>query len=231
MTDFMASFVVPPIQISSDPADSAWLKLDSNPIALSLCMACICLWFLILIWARRRDLDDIKKAGCTPLPDNDPRDKYRYEVCFFIWATIWWRFILSAWIQLTFWTGRRLNAGTSANVSIILAGDEYESDPRLLVDEQREILGRGSACTFMLRSPQYLGSLSHLRCLQFASLINLNIDNSFWFRVYHDNVGFNPSWFLNHVLVHDLQADVKYFFINNRWLSSDDDDGMVNFLI
>ncbi len=37
-------------------------NLDTNPIAFSFCLSCFCLYVVILIWARRKDLDDARKV-------------------------------------------------------------------------------------------------------------------------------------------------------------------------
>ena len=47
------------------------------------------------------------------------------------------------------------------------------------------------------------------------------------YRVWHDNTGKDKSWFFSRMLVHDLQTDDKYFFICDRWLAVEHDDGMV----
>ena len=45
--------------------------------------------------------------------------------------------------------------------------------------------------------------------------------------VWHDNSGKDPGWYLNRVLVRDLQTGMKFYFICNRWLAVDKDDGEV----
>ena len=47
------------------------------------------------------------------------------------------------------------------------------------------------------------------------------------YRVWHDNTGATPSWFFSRMQVHDLQTNNKYFFILDRWLAVEHDDGMV----
>uniref|UniRef100_A0A8D0FSD2 Polycystin 1, transient receptor potential channel interacting n=1 Tax=Strix occidentalis caurina TaxID=311401 RepID=A0A8D0FSD2_STROC len=53
---------------------------------------------------------------------------------------------------------------------------------------------------------------------------------SIWrIRIWHDNKGLSPSWYLQHVIVRDLQSSKSYFFLVNDWLSveSEENDGMV----
>lgn len=54
-------------------------------------------YLCLLIWARAQDRKDLEKLGATPLPDNDPADKYLYEVTVF--------------------TGDREGAGTKSKVN------------------------------------------------------------------------------------------------------------------
>ena len=44
-------------------------------------------------------------------------------------------------------------------------------------------------------------------------------------RVWHDNS--HGSWYLSRVMVTDLQKDERYYFICDRWLAVDEDDGQV----
>lgn len=48
-------------------------------------------------------------------------------------------------------------------------------------------------------------------------------------RVWHDNSGKGKfgSWFLNYIVIKDLQTDVKQVFIANRWFALEEDDGQV----
>ena len=48
------------------------------------------------------------------------------------------------------------------------------------------------------------------------------------FRIWHDNMGTNPSWYFSRMQIEDLQTGDKYFFICENWLSLDDDDGLVS---
>ncbi len=81
----------------------------------------------------------------TALPDNDPADKFGYEV--------------------TVWTGYRGGSGTSSKVAIILQGDDGESDPRILTYPGRQIFMRGAVDSFLLTTTEALGNLSSIRYL------------------------------------------------------------------
>lgn len=130
----------------------------------------------------------LSQVGVCPLRDNDPTDPYRYE--------------------LTLWTGMRRNAGSKSKVSIILYGDEQDSEARALEDPDRTPFQRGSQDTFLLTTPFDLGSIQYIR-------------------IWHDNTG--GSLFLSRIMVIDLQTDERYYFICNRWLAVDEEDGQVRY--
>jgi polycystin 1L2 len=48
-------------------------------------------------------------------------------------------------------------------------------------------------------------------------------------RIWHDNSGKGKfgSWYLNYVLIRDIQTREKYYFIVNQWLAVEEDDGQV----
>ena len=81
--------------------------------------------------------------GVTALPDNNPEDKFGYEV--------------------TVWSGYRAGSGTTSQVVIVLNGDEADSEPRTLRDLNRPILQRASVDSFLLTSSFPLGNISAIR--------------------------------------------------------------------
>ena len=48
-------------------------------------------------------------------------------------------------------------------------------------------------------------------------------------RIWHDNSGRGKfgSWYLNYVMVRDVQTDVKHVFVCNKWLAVEEGDGQV----
>ncbi|XP_048575324.1 polycystic kidney disease protein 1-like 2 [Nematostella vectensis] len=183
---FFGSFVVAPNPIGPLTAEDF-----KKGYALFIFVSGIfCVYFLGLIWARKKDRADLVKVGVCPLPDNDPSDTYRYEI--------------------TLWTSMRRGAGTTSKVSMIMYGEENETEARVLDDPQRPPFQRGCVNTFLLTTPSILGPLPYIR-------------------IWHDNSG--GSWFLSRVMVIDLQNDDRYYFICNRWLAVDEDDGQVERLV
>lgn len=103
----------------------------------------ICLYVVLLIWARREDRNDLTKIGATPLPDNDPMAKYLYEIIVF--------------------TGDKDGAGTDSKVHFILSGDDDETEVRSFEDPNRKIFRKGATDTFVLAVPRKLGRLNYCR--------------------------------------------------------------------
>lgn len=130
----------------------------------------------------------------APLPDNDPRDTYMYEVVVY--------------------TGFASQAGTSSEVRMVLTGGLDETSPRRLKDTVpgRRKFCRGNVDYFLLSVPRSLGKLKTLR-------------------IWHDNTGDHPAWYLLRVMVHDVQTDVKTWFICDRWMAVEEDDGCVERLL
>ncbi len=83
------------------------------------------------------------QSGATPLPDNNSNDEYCYEV--------------------NIWTGFRPGSGTTSRIALILEGDDFDTDPRVLCDPDRPVFQKGSVNTFLLTSPYSLGTLSAVR--------------------------------------------------------------------
>eukprot|EP00049_Salpingoeca_infusionum_P008102 m.131391 g.131391 ORF g.131391 m.131391 type:complete len:2461 (+) comp13915_c0_seq1:231-7613(+) len=105
-------------------------------------------------------------------------------------------------------TGDRRGAGTDANVFVILYGEKGESGPHLLETLRHNDFERGSAKSYIVKSAS-VGKLTHLR-------------------VYHDNSGMGPGWFLEKIEVVDSADGAKYPFPCSRWLSKDEDDGAIS---
>ncbi|ESN95043.1 hypothetical protein HELRODRAFT_124863, partial [Helobdella robusta] len=181
LTSFSGGFVVQP-----NTLDWSFIfanaDIAKNPTLYSTVIIIGLLYLLALIWARWKDKKDFEKLGVTPLPDNDPNDKYLYEI------------IVS--------TGLRKNAGTKSKVHVIFSGDFEETDPRTLEDDKRAVLMRGGVDSFLMAVPRPLGALNYLR-------------------VWHDNSGKGKyaSWYVNWILVRDIQTLEKFHFIVNQWFA------------
>ncbi|XP_023225224.1 uncharacterized protein LOC111626157 [Centruroides sculpturatus] len=101
------------------------------------------LYIILLIWARRQDKKDTEKLGATPLPDNDPQDRYLYE--------------------MTVFTGDKDAAATDSQVHFILSGEDDETSVRTFGDSKRKIFRRGAMDTFVMSVARPLGKLNYIR--------------------------------------------------------------------
>ncbi|NWR90348.1 PKD1 protein, partial [Furnarius figulus] len=105
-------------------------------------------------------------------------------------------------------TGWGRGSGTTAHVGIALYGVDHKSGHRHLDGDNA--FHRNSLDVFQIATERSLGSIWRIR-------------------IWHDNKGLSPSWYLQHVIVRDLQSSKSYFFLVNDWLSveSEENDGMV----
>ncbi|KAL3878017.1 hypothetical protein ACJMK2_035653 [Sinanodonta woodiana] len=116
--------------------------------------------------------------------------------------------------QVTVQTGVRKNAGTESNISFIISGEQMDTGVRRLFDGKRKRFETGSIMNFIMSTERCLGPLSFLR-------------------IWHDNTGNGKlrSWYLDQIQLTDLQTGERYFFIADRWLAVEEDDGMVDRIV
>ncbi|MBN3306288.1 PK1L2 protein, partial [Amia calva] len=104
--------------------------------------------------------------------------------------------------MLTVCTGHRRGAATSSQVTVTLLGSEGQSEPHHLTDSDKPVFERGGTDMFLLTTPFSLGELQSIR-------------------LWHDNSGDYPAWYINKVIVHDLETDQKWHFLCSCWLAID----------
>ncbi|XP_060605764.1 uncharacterized protein LOC132758227, partial [Ruditapes philippinarum] len=98
-------------------------------------------------------------------------------------------------------TGMRRGAGTKSRVAFVLTGSNGSTRPRELYDGVREEFSTGSVMSFFMSTNQPLGDLLHLY-------------------IWHDNSGGSQAeWYLNQVVVYDIETLKAYTFVAERWLS------------
>ncbi|XP_044160778.1 polycystin-1 isoform X2 [Bufo gargarizans] len=95
-------------------------------------------------------------------------------------------------------TGWGRGSGTSAHVGISLYGVDSKSGHRHLDGENT--FRRNSVDIFQIATEKSLGNVWKIR-------------------LWHDNKGLSPSWYVQHVIIKDLQRSKNYFFLVNDWLS------------
>ncbi|XP_058971580.2 lipoxygenase homology domain-containing protein 1 isoform X1 [Pocillopora verrucosa] len=101
--------------------------------------------------------------------------------------------------QVTFKTGDRPNAGTSAKVQFELFGDTGKTEPILLSeDKSLRLFERGNSDKFKVDTRD-VGKIEKLR-------------------VNHDNSGRDPDWYLEEVTIDVPDKGEQYIFPCHRWL-------------
>ncbi|KAF1589543.1 UNVERIFIED_CONTAM: Polycystic kidney disease protein 1-like 2, partial [Eudyptes pachyrhynchus] len=182
LTFFGSSFFVIPNAIDVSKTAQLFGTFVDNPVVVTTVGCIFLIYVLVVIWARRKDIQDDAKVKITVLEDNDPFAQYRYLVTVF--------------------TGHRRGAATTSKVTLTLYGLEGESEPHHLTDPDTPVFERGGVDVFLLCTFFPLGELRSIR-------------------LWHDNSGDSPSWYVNRVLVHDFAGDQKWYFLCNSWLAVD----------
>ncbi|RLW01302.1 hypothetical protein DV515_00008078, partial [Chloebia gouldiae] len=182
LTFFGSSFFVIPNAIDVSKTAQLFGTFVDNPVVVTTVGCIFLIYVLVVIWARRKDIQDDAKVKITVLEDNDPFAQYRYLVTVF--------------------TGHRRGAATTSKVTLTLYGLDGESEPHHLNDPDTSVFERGGVDVFLLCTFFPLGELQSIR-------------------LWHDNSGDSPSWYVNRVLVHDLAWDQKWYFLCNSWLAID----------
>ncbi|CAI5656872.1 unnamed protein product [Oreochromis niloticus] len=185
LTFFGNSFFVTPNLVDPSRTAELFATFANNPVVVCFVAALFLAYLLVLVWARRKDIQDTVKVKVIELEDNDPMDEYRYllSVC----------------------TGHRIGASTSSQVTVTLLGTEGHSEPHHLTDSKKRVFERGAVDMFLLTTPFSLGDLQGIR-------------------LWHNNSGSHPAWYVGNVMVQDLQTEEKWHFLCNSWLSVDIDD-------
>ncbi|XP_062032025.1 polycystin-1-like protein 2 [Lepus europaeus] len=182
LTFFGSTFLVMPNAVDVGQTAELFATFEDNPVVVTT-VGCLCvIYVLVVIWARRKDVQDRAKVKVTVLEDNDPFAQYHYLV--------------------TVYTGHRRGAATSSKVTITLYGLDGESEPHHLSDPNSPVFERGGVDVFLLSTLFPLGELQSLR-------------------LWHDNSGDQPSWYVSRVLVYEPAMDRKWYFLCNSWLSVD----------
>nr|XP_014352351.1 PREDICTED: lipoxygenase homology domain-containing protein 1-like [Latimeria chalumnae] len=104
-------------------------------------------------------------------------------------------------------TGDVRGAGTDANVFVTLFG-EYGITPKVhLTSKSRTAFEKNKTDVFRVKTNN-VGPLKKIR-------------------IEHDYTGMNPSWFLDRVVVTDMnRPHLRFYFPCNNWLSKEEGDGL-----
>lgn len=95
-----------------------------------------------------------------------------------------------------------LGSGTTANVGMILysVGDYTEPIYFNNMHSDKRLFARGSVNTFYVNLPSELKDL-------------------FKIKIWHDNFGEDPSWFIKDVVITDEDEEERSYFLIDRWLA------------
>ncbi|XP_065272844.1 polycystin-1-like protein 3 [Emys orbicularis] len=99
-------------------------------------------------------------------------------------------------------TGYRRGAATTAKVVLTLYGTEGRSEPHCLRDPHKPVFEHGGLDVFLVTTQSSLGELHNIR-------------------LWHDNSGSSPSWYVRQVVVSDVTARRKWHFLCSAWLAAD----------
>ncbi|KAM9710551.1 polycystin-1-like protein 2 [Menidia menidia] len=182
LTFFGSSFFVTPNLVDPSRTAELFANFAENPVVVCFVGALFVAFLLVVVWARRKDLQDKTKVKVTVLEDNDPMERYCY--------------------LLSVSTGHRIGASTSAKVVVTLLGSRQNSEPHHLTDQKKHLFERGAVDLFLLTTPFSLGELRGIR-------------------LWHDNSGSHPAWYVGNIMVKDLQTEEKWHFLCNSWLAID----------
>ncbi|XP_019633210.1 PREDICTED: polycystic kidney disease protein 1-like 2 [Branchiostoma belcheri] len=183
---------VPPNPLNIQAALSA--NVLENPAGLVLVLSVFAAYLFGVLLTRKADRRDLLKVGVGLLPGHvlNPQKDCQYVI--------------------TVYTGFRGNAGTTAEVTIVLNGLQKESVPFRLRDPRRVLFEKGSVDSFLVSTEEPLGELTHVL-------------------VWHSNQGYSPGWFLSQIVVTNRAGNNSTYFLCNRWLSVEKDDGKVQRII
>ena len=144
----------------------------------------------LFFYPRYVDLIDEKSLISRPLVDNKEKDSYLYEI-------------------LTF-TGHWKESSCNSKVYFTITGDEDSTEVRMLDPGWMDTLKKGTADSYVMKTPRPLGNMNYLR-------------------IWHDNSGrYNyASWYLSAMIVRDIQTNEVFEFICNKWLAQEKGDQQV----
>ncbi|XP_070567218.1 polycystin-1-like protein 2 [Ptychodera flava] len=157
LTNFgVDSFFVP---VNTIPWDElSFSALHDNPLVMATVFAILGVYFVLLVYMRRKDMDDILKWSATPLIDNRPGDNIVYH--------------------MTVSTGFKSGSGTRSNICFRIVGENSDTGIRQMKDETGKVFSGGSVNHFLLHVPENLGKLLYLHVWHDSS--GLGADAS-WF--------------------------------------------------
>ena len=90
-----------------------------------------------------------------------------------------------------------------------IAGERGESHTFLLKNSHSTTLARSCVNSFLVTTTETLGELSYIR-------------------VWHDNFGDDPAWYVKQISIREIGTDGVWHFVSERWLAVDEGDGLID---
>ncbi|CAH3159311.1 unnamed protein product, partial [Pocillopora meandrina] len=113
-------------------------------------------------------------------------------------------------------TGAWKNSSTTAHVALEIYGSEGKSGILQLSQEEpgavQTLFSRGNSDVFVLYVNKSLGSIQELQ-------------------IGHDNFGDDPSWYLEEIVIRDVQSKQSWKFMANQWFALERGDGRIERII
>ncbi|XP_074669791.1 lipoxygenase homology domain-containing protein 1 [Strix aluco] len=118
-----------------------------------------------------------------------------------------WRLYFSSVYEVVTVTGDVRGAGTDANVFVTLFGEFGITPKTHLTSKSSTAFERSKTDVFRVKTNN-VGQIKKIR-------------------IEHDNTGLNAGWFLDRVIVTDMnRPHLRFYFPCNNWLSKEDGDGL-----
>ncbi|PFX27651.1 Polycystic kidney disease protein 1-like 2 [Stylophora pistillata] len=190
LSSFGGDFFVAPNPIDFDYVIRKFPDIfeSGNVLVLAMVLSIYGVWILGIVIARRADRKDENKVIENLRLQAEGGHLYEVSV----------------------YTGMWKDSGTSANVAMIVYGEEIRSETLKLFDKysNKRLFARASVNSFTVSLPD-------------------NLNSPLMIKLWHDNSGAYPSWYVNQITIKDLETDEKWYFLCGRWLAVDKEDGEV----
>ncbi|KAF2367013.1 PLAT/LH2 domain [Trinorchestia longiramus] len=142
LTGFGTGFLPTPNEVDFDFIIANMGFIDNSTLYAVLILL-IVVYIVMMIWSHYKDKKDFERLGAIPFPDNNPADKYIYEI--------------------TTYTGPDSEAPCESQISMILSGDYEETAVRQLPKPNLNLYRRYDVNTFVMTTAAPLGNLHYLR--------------------------------------------------------------------
>ncbi|XP_047436040.1 polycystic kidney disease protein 1-like 2 isoform X3 [Mugil cephalus] len=218
LTFFGSSFFVMPNLVDVSRTAELFATFTNNPVVVCFVGAIFAAYLVVVVWACRKDIQDSAKVlfsqYCRFKMIQTHHNAFHRFTDFIMNITVYIHLQVKITVledndplaeyryMLNISTGHRHGASTSSQVTITLLGTEGESEPHHLTDSEKPVFERGGVDMFLLTTHFSLGDLQSIR-------------------LWHDNSGEHPAWYVNKVMVQDLETGQKWHFLCNSWLAVD----------